>query len=198
MYWKENLKSERIQQIIQTELDAINGLKFEGIDEVVELITSSSGKVIFTGMGKAGLVARKIAATLSSTGTPSVFIHPGEAQHGDLGVISDNDIIIAMSNSGKTEEVLLTLKLCKRTFPCKIIGITASKESEMSSLCDYTLEIGKIKEACPFGLAPTASTTAMIVLGDVLSILVMEKKAFTKEEYSKRHHGGYIGLLTRS
>lgn len=188
----------RAKEILELEIKALEQLPMSPEIEIcVGLLATCQGKIVFTGMGKAGLVAQKIAATLSSTGTPAVFMHPGEARHGDLGIISNNDIIVAMSNSGKTHEVLLTLELCKKTFTCPIIGICSTRESELSKLCDLVLEIGKVEEACPFGLAPTSSTTAMIVLGDILSILTMEEKKFTVEEYAKRHHGGYLGELAK-
>jgi arabinose-5-phosphate isomerase len=190
----------RVKEILQQEIDALSSMPLDEqiIDQVINLLYNCKGKVIFMGMGKAGLVGTKIAASMSSMGTPSFFVHAGEMQHGDLGMIDDGDVVIALSNSGKTHEVLLSLELCKKTFSCSIIGITATKESELGKLCDLVLEIGKIKEACPFGLAPTCSTTAMMVLGDILTILLSEKKKFTLEDYGKRHHGGYLGSVIRN
>lgn len=189
---------ERAKEIVEIQSRAIANLPIDSsIEKCVKMFVACKGKVVFTGMGKAGLVARKIAATLSSTGTPAIFLHPGEASHGDLGMITNDDIIVAMSNSGKTYEVLLTLELCQKAFTCPIIGITSNPEADMAKFCSLILKIGEIKEVCPFGLAPTTSTTTMMVLGDVLSVLTMEEKKFTLFEYAQRHHGGYIGSLIR-
>ena len=140
---------------------------------------------------------KKISATFSSTGTPSIFLHPGEAQHGDLGVIGDGDVIVALSNSGKTREVIETMLLAKNIGNNIIISITSDIESRLANVSDLPISIGKTEEAGPFGLAPTSSTIAMMAVGDVLCVLTMESKNFTKEEYSKRHHGGYIGVKAR-
>lgn len=188
---------ERAKEILELEIKALQQLPLNSdIEKLVNLIIACKGKIIFTGMGKAGLVAKKIASTFSSTGTPSFFMHPGEAVHGDLGVLDPNDLVICMSNSGKTKEILLTISLIRSLYPTiKILGICGTKESPMGQACNFVLEIGEIKEPCPFGLAPTASTTAMIVIGDILSILIMEAKHFTIDEYGLRHHGGYIGEI---
>lgn len=185
---------ERAKEILQTEITALQNLPLneDDLKTAVEWITSCQGKVVISGMGKCGKVADKIAATMSSLGTPAVFMQPSEAAHGDLGLIDDKDIVIFISNSGKTKEILLALKLCRAAFNCKIIGITSKKESKIAQFCDLILEIGVIKEACSFGLAPTSSTTAVMVLGDILSILVMEKKNFTLERYGQLHHSGYL------
>lgn len=189
---------ERAKQLLQTEIQALLNLPLnEDLEICVKMFKNCKGKIIFLGMGKAGIVARKIAATLSSTGTPSIFVHPGEAAHGDLGIITNDDVIVAFTNSGKTKEILLALKLCKNVFTCPIIGITCSKTAKISLYCDLILEIGKIKEICPFGLAPTSSTTTMMVLGDILAVLTMEEKGFTIEDYGLRHHGGYLGKIVR-
>lgn len=191
--------NQRAKEILELEIEALKNLTLNNLDEVVNEILNCQGKVVFTSMGKSGAISKKIASTFSSTGTPSLFMHPGEAAHGDLGILSSNDLIIAMSNSGKTKELVLTLELSRKLFPnIKIIGICGSKESDMCKYCDLVLEIGTIKEPCPFGLAPTASTTVMAVVGDIIAIILMESKNFSKEEYGKRHHGGYIGTLIGS
>lgn len=189
---------ERAKQLLEKEIQALQTLPLdENIETCVKLFKECKGKVVFFGMGKAGIVSKKIAATLSSTGTPAMFIHPGEAAHGDLGMVSDNDVIVALTNSGKTKEILLILKLCKSLFSCPIVGITSSKTAKISLYCDLILEIGKVKEICPFGLAPTSSTTVMMCLGDILAVLTMEEKGFTIEDYGKRHHGGYLGKVVK-
>jgi arabinose-5-phosphate isomerase len=189
---------DRAREVLKKEIEAISNIPIcANIEEAVKVISSCRGKVVFCGMGKAGLVAKKISATFSSTGTPSIFLHPGEAQHGDLGVIGDGDILVAISNSGKTREVIETMLLSKRIGNNYIISITSNLESRLANISDLSLSIGKTSEAGPFGLVPTSSTTAMMVLGDILCVLTMEEKSFTKEEYSKRHHGGYIGVQAR-
>jgi arabinose-5-phosphate isomerase len=151
--------------------------------------------VVASGMGKAGIIAKKISSTLSSTGTPSIFLHPGEAQHGDLGMLSKEDILLVLSNSGKTRELIELVDLSNRLFNDKVhvIAITANAESDLAKISDAVLSIGNVEEACSLGMAPTTSTTTMLALGDVLCMLVMEEIQFTKEEFLKRHHGGYLG-----
>ena len=189
---------ERAQEILKKEMEALESFPItNAFEQCVKLFLSCDGKVITTGVGKAGLVARKIAATLSSTGTPSFYMDTTDAVHGDLGMISDKDIILVLSNSGKTQEVLLTLNLCKNTFSCPIIGITSSAASEIAEYCDIILETGVIKEAGCFGLTPTSSTTVMSVIGDILATLTAEERGFTLEEYGKLHHSGYIGSVIR-
>ena len=163
----------------------------------VGLVASCKGKVIVSGMGKAGIIGKKIAATLSSTGTPSLFLHPGEAQHGDLGVIGSGDLLICLSNSGKTREIIEMVKLSKEIGDHKIITITSDKDSPLAKISDVIFLTGGIPEACQFGLVPTSSTIAMMAIGDVLSILTMEQKLFSIEDYGKIHHGGYIGKKAR-
>ena len=188
----------RAKDIINKEIEALSSIPIDyNIESAVSILSSCKGKVVFCGMGKAGLVARKISATFSSTGTPSVFLHPGEAQHGDLGVIGEGDIIVVLSNSGRTREVVETMLLAKNMGTNIIISITSNLDSELAKISDLALSIGSTEEAGPFGLVPTSSTIAMMAVGDVLCILTMENKEFSKEEYSKRHHGGYIGAVAR-
>lgn len=189
-------KIHRAQEILNLEAEAIKTIPLdENLLKAVDLIVNCKGKVIASGMGKAGIIARKVASTMSSTGTPSLFMHPGEAQHGDLGMMSKDDILLLFSNSGKTRELIELVALSNRLYNDKVhaIAITANAESELAQISDAALCIGNVTEACSLGMAPTTSTTAMLALGDVLSMLVMEEIQFTKEEFLKRHHGGYLG-----
>jgi len=181
------------------QLDAINQMPIDGISQVaVEMIHKAvhndNGKLIVSGMGKAGQIGLNIATTFSSTGTPAIFLHPSEAQHGDLGILQKNDIILVVSNSGKTRELIELTRLTRVLSPkIKIICLSGKSESELSTMSDLTLSTGNPKEVCPLGLTPTTSTTCMTVVGDILVVLMMEKIGFTKEEYAKRHHSGYLG-----
>jgi len=157
-----------------------------------------NGKVITSGMGKAGQIANNIATTFSSTGTPAVFLHPSEAQHGDLGVLQENDVLLVISNSGKTREILELIDLKNNLYPeIPVIVITGNINSPLGEKAAYTIETGSPPEVCPLGLTPTTSTTVFTVIGDALVVLMMEKIGFTAGEYSKRHHGGYLGLKSR-
>src|SRR5690606_25823951 len=147
-----------------------------------------------SGMGKAGQIALNIATTFSSTGTPAIFLHPADAQHGDLGVIQNNDILLLVSNSGKTNEILQLIELANRLVPnIPIIVITGNENSELASKANISLFTGNPPEVCPLGLTPTTSTTVMTVIGDILVTLMMKKINFTPEEYAKRHHSVYLG-----
>jgi arabinose-5-phosphate isomerase len=158
----------------------------------------SSGKVILSGMGKAGQIALNISSTLNSTGTPSVYLHPSEAQHGDLGILQKNDILVLLSNSGKTREILELIELSKNMYPhISIICITGDKDSILANKSDITLHTGNTKEVCPLGLTPTTSTTLMKVIGDILIVELIKKIKFTKKEYSQRHHSGYLGQKSK-
>jgi arabinose-5-phosphate isomerase len=150
-------------------------------------------------MGKAGIVGKKIAATLASTGTPSMFLHPGEAQHGDLGALREGDVLFVLSNSGKTREAIELVALSRQLIAQDlfIIVMTSNTESDLAQLADLTLSIGNAPEACSIGMAPTTSTTCMMALGDVVGMLVMEERHFTKEDFAKRHHGGYLGFTLK-
>lgn len=188
---------ETTLDIIREESSAINKIPTDQFDDSVRLIEKlkKGNKVITTGMGKAGHIAHNIAMTLSSTGTPSIFIHPSEAQHGDLGIMEEGDVIIAISNSGKTREVLEFLELARNFHKnTKVICITGNRRSELGQASDHILWTGGSPEVGPFGLAPTTSTTLMTVIGDVLVVNLMIEKGFTLEEYHKRHHGGYISV----
>lgn len=195
---------KKVSDIFKREAEAINNIPINGYyDQVVEALYESvhinNGKVVTSGMGKAGQIALNIATTFSSTGTPSVFLHPSEAQHGDLGVIQKNDILLVISNSGKTREIIELLDLksaLHKNIP--VIVITSNPESELAEKADHILLTGKPKEVCTLGLTPTTSTTIMTVIGDALVVLLEEKIGFTREDYAKRHHGGYLGEKSRA
>ena len=168
------------------------------VNLIVKKVHQSGGKLITSGMGKAGQIALNIATTFSSTGTPSVFLHPSEAQHGDLGVIQKNDILLLISNSGKTREILELIELSRRLLPnIPMIVITGNKASILAQEADVCILTGNPKEVCSLGLTPTTSTTMMTVIGDVLVVLTMRKIQFKNEDYSRRHHGGYLGQKSR-
>jgi arabinose-5-phosphate isomerase len=190
----------RARQILKIESDAIKNIPLDGsLLKVVELIVGCKGKVITSGMGKAGIIAKKISSTFSSTGTPSVYLHPGEAQHGDLGMLGNKDLLLVLSNSGKTREAIEMVMLAKRlNKKIPVITITSHNDSELAKQSTVVLSIGNVTEACPLGMAPTTSTTAMIALGDVLCVLVMEDIKFTMEDFAKRHHGGYLGVKSKT
>lgn len=194
----------KINHLIAQEIEAINNIPVDGaiekaLDIILEKTQKLKGKVVVSGMGKAGQIGHNIATTLSSTGTASVFLHPSEAQHGDLGILQENDVLLLISNSGKTREILELLGLAKHLHPnVPIICLTGNPDSELAKLSDAVLHTGHPKEICPLGLTPTTSTTVMTVVGDVLVVLLMERIGFTKEDYAKRHHSGYLGDKARS
>jgi arabinose-5-phosphate isomerase len=159
---------------------------------VVDMILVCSGRVVITGMGKSGLVGRKISATMASTGTPSFFLHPGEAVHGDLGMVTPSDIVIAISNSGEVDEVLAILPSLK-IIGVPLIGITESRTSTLAKNCDLILQVKVEREACPLGLAPTSSTTAVMAFGDALALVLLEARNFRQEDYAVYHPGGALG-----
>jgi arabinose-5-phosphate isomerase len=150
-------------------------------------------------MGKAGQIANNIATTFSSTGTPALFLHPSDAQHGDLGIIQKNDVLLLISNSGKTREILELVDLSKKLVSnIPIIVITGNPDSELGRIADIAIGTGHPDEICPLGLTPTTSTTTMTVIGDLLVVLMMKKIGFSAEDYAKRHHGGYLGVKSRN
>ncbi|MBK9186781.1 MAG: KpsF/GutQ family sugar-phosphate isomerase [Moraxellaceae bacterium] len=189
------------QQVIATEQAALETLKpfiNQSFQQACQLILDCSSRVVVMGMGKSGHIGNKIAATLASTGTPAFFVHPAEASHGDLGMITPQDVIIAISNSGEAHEILSILPVIKRLH-IKLISITANGQSSMAQFADVSLEIGKSVEACPLGLAPTSSTTATLVLGDALAVALLAARGFTAEDFALSHPGGALGrkLLLR-
>ena len=194
---------ERIRQLLNTESEAIAQIPVtDEYEKVIALIHKAvhemHGKLIASGMGKAGQIALSIATTFSSTGTPAVFLHPSDAQHGDLGVIQHNDILLLVSNSGKTREILELYNLGRNLSPdIPVIVLTGNPDSPLGELADAVLTTGNPPEVCPLGLTPTTSTTTMTVIGDLLVVLMMEKIGFTASDYAKRHHGGYLGHKSR-
>jgi len=186
---------EVARQVLEIESQAISDLlpQLDGsFDRAVELLQACRGRVVCTGMGKSGLVMQKVAATLSSTGTPAFFMHPAEAIHGDLGVLVDGDVVLAASNSGTTEEIVRLVETLKR-LGIPLIAITGKPGSPLSRLADLHLSVAIRQEACPLNLAPTASTTATLALGDALAMAVMEARGFTDEDFARLHPGGQIG-----
>lgn len=170
----------------------------KAVELIVEYVNRRGGKLITSGMGKAGQIAMNIATTFSSTGTPALFLHPSEAQHGDLGIMQPNDLLLLISNSGETREILELVELSRNMNPSvPLIVITGKEESPLAAYADALLLTGDAPEVCPLGLTPTTSTTMMTVIGDVLVVSVMKAIAFTKAEYAKRHHGGYLGGKAR-
>lgn len=190
---KEILRHAR--EVIQIEAEAIQGL-LERLDEnfarAVEVLLACPGRVIVTGIGKSGLVGRKIAATLTSTGTPAVFLHPVEGLHGDLGMVTSQDVIIAISNSGETTEIINLLPALKK-IGVKIISLTGALNSTLASHSLVTVDVGVEREACPLGLAPTSSTTAALVMGDALAVALMRQKKFGEKDFALFHPGGSLG-----
>jgi arabinose-5-phosphate isomerase len=190
---------QRAREVLETEAKGILSLTLdENFVKAVELLYECHGKVVVTGLGKSGIICRKIAATFSSTGTPSFFLHAGDGAHGDLGMIMKDDIVLAVSNSGETEEVLKLLPIIKR-FGLKLIVLTGNPDSALSQAGDVVLNVAVKEEACPLGLAPTTSTTAALVMGDALALVLLEKKGFKEEDFALRHPGGILGrkLLLR-
>ncbi len=198
------MNKENIQKLLQQEADAVLNIpvtdEFEkAIALIVEQVHTKKGKLVTSGMGKAGQVAMNIATTFSSTGTPAVFLHASEAQHGDLGLLQENDLLLLISNSGKTREILELVELARRLFPTiQHLVITANTESILAKEAAAVLYTGNPKEACPIGLTPTTSTTMMTVIGDIIVIGTMKAIGFSNESYAKRHHGGYLGQKSRS
>ena len=196
--------AEEIRDIIGREIEGIRNIPIDdSILNAIELLHKQvhikKGKVIVSGLGKAGQIGHNIATTLSSTGTPATFLHPLEAQHGDLGIIQQNDILFLISNSGKTREIIELLPLARKLFPdITSIGLTGHPENELGTMVDVCLSTGHPKEICPLGLTPTTSTTVMTVLGDVIVVALMKKINFTKSDYAMRHHSGYLGTKSRN
>ena len=189
---------KRVVQIEAQAVHALEGRINERFAEAVDLIYSSTGRVIITGMGKSGIVARKIVATMNSTGTSAIFLHPSDAVHGDLGMVRKEDVVVCVSKSGDTEEIRELLPLFKR-LGVKIISIVGTMGSPLARQSDVALDVSVREEACPHDLAPTSSTTATIVMGDALAVALLQKRGFTKEDFAMVHPGGNLGkrLLLR-
>ena len=196
--------TDAFRDILQKEAEAVRNIPVgqevnEAIKLIIEQVHRKGGKVVTSGMGKAGQIAANIATTFSSTGTPAFFLHPSEAQHGDLGIVCPNDVLLLISNSGKTREILELIDLSQRLVPgISYICITGNPESRLAENASVALFTGAPKEVCPLGLTPTTSTTVMTVIGDLLVVGVMTAIGFDYEAYSKRHHGGYLGDISRS
>ena len=192
-----------MRAIVRAESEAIAALPYSGaydsaVAAIVERVHSRGGKLVCSGMGKAGQIAMNIATTFSSTGTPSVYLHPSEAQHGDLGVVQPNDIMLMISNSGKTREIIELAELLHGLYAdIPVIVITGQPDSPLARKADIALFTAPKPEVCPLGLTPTTSTTMMTVMGDTLVVNVMKAIGFTADEYAKRHHGGYLGHEAR-
>ena len=194
---------DSINELLRKEAEAVLNIPvtdaFEkAVNLIVEQVHHKKGKLVTSGMGKAGQIAMNIATTFCSTGIPAIFLHPSEAQHGDLGVLQENDVMLLISNSGKTNEIVALTKLAHILNPnLKYIVITGNPESPLAQEADICLATGHPDEMCLLGMTPTTSTTVMTVIGDILVVETMRKTKFTIEEYSKRHHGGYLGERSR-
>ena len=195
---------EAIKDLLRKEADAILNIPATGefekaVDLIVKQVHEKKGKLVTSGMGKAGQIAMNIATTFCSTGVPAVFLHPSEAQHGDLGILQENDVILMISNSGKTREIVELTYLARQLAPnIQFIVITSNLDSPLAKEADIALATGNPKEVCTLGMTPTTSTTVMTVIGDILVVETMRRTGFSIEEYSKRHHGGYLGEKSRS
>lgn len=194
-----NIK-ENMRRVIQAEAEAIRSIQVtDQFEEAVNLLYRCTGKVVATGIGKAGFMARKFAATLSSTGTPAVFIHPAEAGHGDLGMLNPDDCIVAFSTSGKSNEVIHMLEIASQLSVTQVIGITSHTDSLLRDLSAIILDMGPdIEEPCPLRLTPTATTAVMHAISDAIALTLLELKGFTRDDYGMRHHSGYLGSITRN
>lgn len=190
----DKIKESAIETL-EIEAEAVQKLKSRIDDEfeaAVQCILNCTARVVVTGMGKSGHIGRKIAATLASTGTPSFFMHPAEAFHGDLGMVTENDVVIAISNSGESSEIVNILPIIRR-IGAKIIAMSGRRESQLGKNSDYFIDIGVEKEACPLGLAPTASTTATLAMGDAMAVALMSVRNFTSQDFALFHPGGALG-----
>ncbi len=195
--------TDSIKELLRKEAQAVENIPVteayeQAVHLIVEQVHRKRGKLVTSGMGKAGQIALNIATTFCSTGIPSVFLHPSEAQHGDLGILQENDLLLLISNSGKTREIVELTELSKRLYPdMQKIVITGNPDSPLAQAADICLATGNPAEVCRLGMTPTTSTTVMTVIGDILVVETMKQTAFTIEEYSKRHHGGYLGQRSR-
>jgi len=192
---KMNEIIDQAKKILKIEADAVETLINridESFVEAIDIMNSCTGKVVVTGMGKSGIIGKKIAATLASTGTPALFLNPAEGSHGDVGMVSKSDVVLAISNSGGTEEIVRLLPTLKR-LDIKIIALVGNIKSQLSNIADVVLDVSVDKEACPMGLAPTASTTAALAMGDALAITLLNKRGFTEDDFALFHPGGNLG-----
>lgn len=192
MEQRELAAARRVLELESAALGALGDALQQGFIDAVEVLGSVAGRIIVTGMGKSGHVARKVAATLASTGSPALFVHPGEASHGDLGMVTKQDAVVALSNSGNTAELGDMVAYCRR-FSIPLIAITARADSALAGDANLALILPQVDEACPMGLAPTTSTTMMMALGDALAIALLERKGFSAQEFQMLHPGGSLG-----
>ena len=189
---------QRMQAVLRAEAEAINAIDVSRyFIAAVEVMVDCKGKILTTGIGKAGHIAKKFAATLCSTASPADFIHPAEAAHGDLGLVGPNDVMIAFSTSGKSREVIEILEMSRHLGVTTIIGVTSHPDSELRDYSDLVLDMGTIAEPCPLGLTPSASMAVMLAISDAIALALMEQKGVTREDYGLRHHGGYLGKAAR-
>ncbi|MBT3428117.1 MAG: SIS domain-containing protein [Gammaproteobacteria bacterium] len=190
---------QKLTRVINSEAAAISRIQVtDQFEKAVQLLNACAGKVVATGIGKAGFIARKFAATLASTGTPAIYIHPAEAGHGDLGMLAENDCIVAFSTSGKSNEVIEMLEMARQLGVTEIIGLTSHAESPLRNLSQLVLDMGPdIEEPCPLGLTPSATIAVMLAISDAIALTLMELKEFRREDYGKRHHKGYLGTISR-
>ncbi len=194
---------DTIRRVIEQEAQAVLNIPVgdsfvKAIELIFEHVHQKKGKLVASGMGKAGQIAANIATTFSSTGTPAVFLHPSDSQHGDLGVVQQNDILLCISNSGKTREIIELVALANRLHPgLPLILISSNPNGDLVDKADAFIYTGNPKEVCPLGLTPTTSTTIMTVIGDALVVSMMNRIGFSAEDYAKRHHGGYLGDKSR-
>lgn len=194
---------EKIRNIIEREADAVRNIPLsdhfeKAVQHIHHRVHELNGKLVVSGMGKVGQIAENIATTFCSTGTPAIFLHPSEAQHGDLGILQENDILLVISNSGKTREIVELIGLSKALYPdIPVIAITGNDNPAFRDELACLILTGNPKEVCPLDLTPTTSTTVMTVIGDILVVIMMEKIGFSAADYAKRHHSGYLGAKSR-
>lgn len=196
--------TDRITELLKFESEAIKNIPVQdtiekSVNIIFEQVHNKGGKLVTSGMGKAGQIAHNMATTFSSTGTPAAFLHPSEAQHGDLGLLQKNDVLLLISNSGKTREIVELIALARQlTTNIPIVVITGQQNSFLAKEANVSIWTGNPGEICPLGLSPTTSTTVMNVIGNILVVLMMDKIKFSSQEYAKRHHGGYLGDKSRT
>ena len=197
------MTENEIRDILEHEANAVRNIPVsdaysKAVDLIAEQVAHKKGKLVTSGMGKAGQIAQNIATTFSSTGTPAIFLHPSEAQHGDLGILQENDVMLLISNSGKTREIIELVSLVRNlNAETKFIVITSNGDSLLAQKADVCILTGNPTEVCTLGLTPTTSTTVMTVIGDILVVGTMKKINFSAGDYAKRHHGGYLGDKSR-
>jgi arabinose-5-phosphate isomerase len=196
----KNQSIERAKEVLKIEADSISCL-IDKVDasfsKAVDIIYKSKGRVIVTGIGKSGLIGKKIVATLTSTGTQAMFLHPVEGMHGDLGIVTKDDVLLAISNSGETDELNMIIESI-RTIGARLIAFTGNLSSTLATASDIVIDVGVEREACPFGLAPTSSSTAALAMGDALAVALIEKRNFNEKDFYKLHPGGSLGLRLRA